>query len=73
MKDNPHLNGALQDADVEHVLERYEQEFADSLLTRKTRLDTTSSTIQESTGEIIEKITALMTEVDRQRIKGGAA
>ena len=73
MKDNPHLNGALQDADVERVLERYEQEFADSLIKHKTRLDTTSATIQESTGEIIEKITALMTDEDRQRIKGGSA
>ena len=32
MKDNPHLSGALQDADVEHVLERHEEEYADSLL-----------------------------------------
>ena len=71
MKDNPHLNGALQDADVERVLERYEEEFADSLLLHKTRLDTTSATIQESTDEIIEKITALMTEEDRQRIRKG--
>ena len=39
---------------------------------QKTRLDTTSATIQESTGEIIEMITALMTEVDRQRIRGGS-
>ena len=73
MKDNPHLNGALQDADVERVLDRYEEEFSDSLLIQKTRLDTTSATIQESTGEIIEKITALMTDKDKQRIRGGAA
>ena len=71
MKDNPHLAGALQDADVEHVLERHEEEYADSLLLHKTRLDTSSATIQESTDEIIEKITALMTEKDRQRIRGG--
>ena len=73
MKDNPHLNGAVQDADVERVLERYEQEYADSLLIQKTRLDTSSSTIEESTNEIIEKITALMTDKDKQRIKGGSA
>ena len=72
MKDNPHLNGAVQDADVEHVLERYEQEFADSLLLHKTRLDTTSATLQESTDEMVEKVTALMTENDKQRIKGGS-
>ena len=72
MKDNPHLQGAVQDADVERVLERYEEEYADSLLTRKTRLDTTSATIQESTDEIVEKIAALMTDKDSQRIKGGS-
>ena len=65
MKDNPHLAGALQDADVEHVLERHEEEYADSLLLHKTRLDTSSASIQESTDEIIEKITALMTEKDQ--------
>ena len=72
MKDNPHLAGALQDTDVEHVLERHEEEYADSLLLHKTRLDTSSASIQESTDEIIEKITALITEVDRQRIRGGS-
>ena len=71
MKDNPHLEGALQDADVERVLERHEEEYADSLLLHKTRLDTSSATIEESTDEIIEKITALMPEKDRQRIRGG--
>ena len=43
------------------------------LLLHKTRLDTSSASIQESTDEIIEKITALMTEKDRQRIRGGAS
>ena len=73
MKDTPHLNGALRDADVERVLERYEEEYADSLLLHKTRLDTSSATIEESTEEMIEKVTALMAEADRRRIRGGAA
>ena len=61
MKDNPHLAGALQDADVEHVLERHEEEYADSLLLHKTRLDTSSA---RSPPTRSSKSTA--TEKDRQ-------
>ncbi len=71
MKDNPHMNGALQDKDVEHVLERFEEEHSASLLKHKVALDTSEASVQESLAEMIEKITPLLMEKDRRRIKGG--
>lgn len=71
MRDNPHTNGALQDGDVEHVLERYEEEYADSLLRHKARVDTSRASVRQTAAEMVEKITPLLTERDRRRIREG--
>ena len=69
MQDNPHINGALQDKDVEHILERFEEEYEDSLLKHKVIVDTSDSSVEESLAEMIKKITPLLSVKDRQRIK----
>ena len=69
MKDNPHVNGALQDKDVEHVLELFEEEYEASLLKHKVAIDTSEVSVEESLAEMIDKITQLLPDKDRQRIK----
>lgn len=70
MKDNPHMNGALQDNDVEHVLERFEEEYEASLLRHKVAIDTSEASVEVSLAEMIDKITPLLQEKDRRRIRG---
>lgn len=69
MNANPHLNSPLQDTDIEHVLARYEEEYAASLLKRKVRIDTSAAPVQQSLAELIRKITPILSESDAQRIR----
>jgi len=69
MKANPHLEGALQDKDVEQVLARFEEEYDASLLMHKVAIDTSESSVEDSASEMAEKLTPLLPENDRKRIK----
>ena len=44
MKADPHHNGVLQEDDIGYAVERFDEEFKYSLVTRKLTLDTTLST-----------------------------
>ena len=68
MKAGPRDNGVLQEDDVEYAVERFDQEFKYSLVTRKLTLDTTSSTPEDTLAEFAEKIRPYLTDTDRSRI-----
>jgi len=55
MKANPHHNGVLQEQDIEHVLERFEEEVCKSLIRRRITLDTSTATVEETMAEFVEK------------------
>lgn len=55
--------------DVEYVLQRFEEEFEWSLLKNKMILDTTSSTIEESFAEFLQKHEPFMSDADKKRMK----
>ena len=72
MRRSPHANSPMREGDVKRVLARYEEEFADSLLKRRIRVDTTDASVEESLAELTAKLVPLFDAKDRARLKGGA-
>ena len=68
MRENPHKHGVVQEKDIEHVLQRFEEEYSLSLITRRLELDTSSVTIGETLEEFVDKIEPYLVEADRLRI-----
>ena len=68
MKEHPHKNGVLQERDIEHVLRRFEEEYAVSRLLNKLTIDTTTTTVGESVREFVQKVEPFLTETDRLRL-----
>ncbi len=65
LKENPHKNGLVQETDIDHVLERFQQEFDGSSLRHKIVLDTSTATVGETLAEFVEKIEPHLTQDDR--------
>lgn len=68
MKDDPHENQLVQEKDIDHVLKRFEEEYARSQIRRKFVLDTTSATVEETMVEFDANIRPHLTEDDRMRM-----
>ena len=68
MKESPHTHSVVTEKDIEHVLERFEEEVGLSLIHRGFSLDTTSVTVEETLAEFEDKIERLLTDSDRLRI-----
>ena len=68
MDENPHEYQVLQNKDVEHVLDRFEAEYANSLIGRRFVLDTSYVNISDTLAEFQEKIEPLLTNQDRLRM-----
>ena len=68
MKEDPHQNAVLQEKDIELVLQRFEEEYWDSLIRRRFSIDTSTATVEESLNEFVSQITPLLTEADRVRM-----
>jgi len=62
MKEDPHQNAVLQEKDIELVLQRFEEEYWDSLIRRRFSIDTSTATVEESLNEFVSQITPLLTE-----------
>ena len=60
--------GVVREDDIEHVLERFEEEYQDSLLRRKIALDTSNITVEETLGQFVSNIKPFLTQPDRLRI-----
>ena len=68
MKSDPHPFPVVQEKDIEHVLERFEEEAFAPLLGGRITLDTSTATVEESLAEFAEKVQPLLTESDRSRM-----
>jgi len=69
MVNTPHTHQLVQDTDVEHVLERFEEEFHASLIQRRFVLDTTTATVAETLAEFGTKYEPFHTQIDRERMR----
>ena len=68
MEESPHLYPVVPAGDVEHILQRFEEEFENSLIKHKFRLDTSTATVAESVAEFAAKIQPYLTEGDLLRL-----
>jgi hypothetical protein len=58
----------ISENDVELILERFEEQYAHSLLARKFTLDTTGATPEATVEEFVQRIEPYLTDEDRMRI-----
>ena len=65
----PHRHQLVREEDVEYVLERFEEEFAASLIQRRLVLDTTTATEEETLAELVAKLEPFHTAADRERMR----
>ena len=63
-----HAATLFQAKDAEIVLERFEEEYESSLISRKFVLDTTTASVQESLAEFKQQIKPFITSQDRLRL-----
>ncbi|MCZ6676406.1 MAG: hypothetical protein O7E52_04065 [Candidatus Poribacteria bacterium] len=68
MRENPHPRGAVQEQDIEHVLQRFDEEYQNSLIRRRFVLDTTTATVSETLSQFVAQIEPYLSEADRLRI-----
>ena len=71
-----HANTMFKGEDAEYILDRFQEEFENSLIRQRFSIDTTDSTPQESLQEFITKVGPYVAPSDRERIaahqaKGG--
>lgn len=63
----------LKAKDVELVLDRFEEEYADSLIYHRFALDTSKSSATETFQEFLRQMKPHLTDVDRARISAHRA
>ena len=68
MKESPHSYPVVPAGDVEHIKQRFEDEYENSLIRQKIRLDTSIATVAESVAEFAAKIQPYLTEGDLLRL-----
>ena len=75
MADCPHPYPVVPEADVEHINQRFQEEFDNSLIRQKFTLDTSTATVAESVADFAAKIQPYLTQGDllRQALQRGKA
>ena len=69
MRESPQPHGVLQEKDVEHVVQMFEEQYADSLIRhRQFVIDTSSATVEETLAQFVEQIQPYITDTDRLRM-----
>ena len=68
MWETPHQHTVLQEQDIEHVLQRFEEQYQQSLLSGKFVLDTTSVTVDETLAEFAARKIRFSHSTDRLRM-----
>ena len=68
LRETPHKHPVLREQDIEHVLQRFEEEYEQSLLDRKFVLDTTTATVEETLAEFVARIDPFLSQSDRLRM-----
>lgn len=61
--------GVVREEDVELVLRRFEEEFEASLLKNKITLNTTSTPVDGTLAEFVQKFQPFLTDADRRRMR----
>jgi len=69
LKDAPRASGILKSADIDHVINRFDEEYDHSLLPRKFLLDTSDSSPQSTFQTFIDNIQPFLTKHDRKRLE----
>ena len=75
MAASPHPYPVVPEEDVEQIIQRFEEEFENSLIRQRFRLDTSTATVEESVAEFAARIQPYLTESDllRQALQRGMA
>ena len=60
--------GVLKEGDVEHALQRFQEEFAASLIRKKFVIDNSDLSTEETLSEFIWKVQKFLSSEDRVRI-----
>ncbi len=68
MRENAHPRGVVQEKDIPHVLQRFEEECQSSLIGNQFALDSTTATVEETLKEFVAQIEPYLTDTDRLRI-----
>ena len=68
MVESPHPYPVVPDGDVEHIIQRFEEEYEHSLIRHKFTLDTSNATVAESVAEFADKIHPFLTDGDLLRL-----
>jgi thymidylate kinase len=68
MAASPHPYPVVPEEDVAHIIQRFEEEFENSLIRQSFRLDTSTATVAESVAEFAAKIQPYLTEGDLLRL-----
>ena len=72
MAKEPRARTLLKAEDVERILDRFHQEYADSLLQRRFMIDTTNVTVGDSLQELLSMLAPHFSDVDRCRLESGS-
>lgn len=67
MREAPHRNQTIKEADVEYVLEQFEKQHAESLIRNKMEIDTSETSVDDCVAQFVEFYEPLMTDADRVR------
>ena len=75
MAASPHPYPVVPEEDVEQIIQRFEEEFENSLIRQRFRLDTSTATVAESVAEFAARIQPYLTAGDllRQALQRGMA
>ena len=68
MKDDPRPGSALQEKDVEHVIERFQEQYDDAIFFNRIELDTSSASVEATLEALVEQMDPYWTEFDRLRM-----
>ena len=63
----------IQEADIPHILGRFDDEYAQSLIPRKLILDTTTATADATFAQFLEDVRPQLSATDRRRLCGDRA
>lgn len=68
MRQQPHKRQVIQEKDIQHVLQRFEEEYRNSLIRRKFALDTSDAPVEKTLAEFAVQIKKHLSQADRLRL-----
>ena len=68
MRETPHPHQVVQEQDIGHVLDRFEEEVAASLIQKRISLDTSTATVAETLQQFVAAYEPYQSNADRLRI-----